>query len=52
MTLSITPLYDRVLQGKAEEVRNKEDEVDNIQTSSRMFEESLKVSNVPTLYSN
>ena len=50
MTLSITPLYDRVLQGKAEEVRNKEDEVDNIQTSSRMFEASLQVSNI-MLYS-
>ena len=51
MILSITPLYDRVLQGKAEEVKNKEDEVDNIQTSSRMFEASLQVSNMATLYS-
>ena len=33
-------------------MRDKEGEVDNIQTSSRMFEASLQVSSIETLYSN
>lgn len=35
----------KLLQEKVAEVRDKEDEVDNISTSSRLFEASLQVSN-------